>query len=173
MAAKYWSCTPAQLKGPRSVLPPLTFFGFQASDFAFRLVLDAGRGVGRGRCLIAETGRPGWVGLDALAVLRDGNFYVKDVAVVETKGLANGDTAVGVLVGQLARGGDCRLAAGDVERGVQLVTQLVVVGVEAERQSVLRGCRVDQVQRLTLSRPCISSAPTTWPAPPLLVKTMR
>ena len=139
MAAKYWSWAPAQLNGPRKVLPLLTFLAARRSTLSFGHVLDVGRGVRRPGALVAEASRPHGIRLHRLAVLRDHGFERNHVGIAELESLANRDVALRVLVSQLARRRDSAAGAAHVERRIDLVPQVLVIGVEAERKPELRG----------------------------------
>src|SRR5262249_11293601 len=121
--------------------------GRQALDLAVRDVLDALGCVGLRRRFVAQGCRPHRQGSDWLAVLRYRRLDRYHVAVAEHEALPRGHAMGGVLEHKLAGGRNCTGGAGDVERRVQLVTQVLVVGKQRERQPVLAAFLADEIER--------------------------
>ena len=96
--------------------------------------------------MIAKGRRPHGEGLYRLAVLGNLRFNGNYVTVAELKRLADADVARGVFVGQLAGRCDAAGCAANVERRINLVAQVFVVGVKAKRKPKFFRLQIDQVE---------------------------
>ena len=141
MAAKILVLRTSPVEGPAQGVAAADLLGCQTLDLAIGHVLDLRDGVyeaqSSDRRMPAATVGNACTGLPFCVTesRRD------DVGVAEGESLVDGDAAVGVFEGQLAGSGEVAGRAGDVQRRVDLVPQLLVVGVEAEGQSELGTCR--------------------------------
>ena len=138
------------VKWPAQRVGAAYLLGRQPLHFAIGHVLDFLRRIRRRSGFVTQAGRPHRIRRHYFAALRDFCFYRNNISVAELEGLADSGVAVGILVGQLARSGDAAARAGHIERGVDLVAQILVVGIKAERQAKLGGILVDHVQRIAV-----------------------
>ena len=102
-------------------------------------VLDATGGVGRGRGLISEPGRPHGEGRNFAAVREDRGFELDQVGTVEAKHFSYRFILVGVFEGE--GGGSVQRAGsgGDIKHAVELVALAFLIGPQAKREAVLLG----------------------------------